>query len=173
MRLLTKALCLATLTAATLVAKADSLYSFTYMQAGTSITWLLPSSLMTSSPTPHFFVVDNVPVNYNGISELADIEFASTLIGGGLSININDQNPYFAASGPQVFIGPTTSLGFPTDSPTFLTGQYSLVSGGKAATLVITPEPSTFLLLGSGILGLAGAARRKLFLVAVQKTSAG
>lgn len=36
--------------------------------------------------------------------------------------------------------------------------QFALFSGSTA----VTPEPSTFMLLGTGVLGLAGAVRRKL-----------
>jgi PEP-CTERM motif len=165
MRLLSKVLCVAVVAATTLVAKADSIDGFTLTEFGHTITWLLPSSPTPDySASPHFFILDNVPVYYDGMPAMADMEFASTLIGGGVSVDIAgvDFNGFpdpFLASGTQLFSGPTPS-------PTFLTGQYSLEGEHSQengpATLVITPEPSTFMLLGSGILVFAGAARRKL-----------
>ncbi len=165
MRLFSKVLCLATFAASTLVAKADSTDGFTLTEFGHTITWLLPSSpTPDDSSSPHFFTLDNVPVYYDGVLAMADIEFASTLIGGGLSVDIagvefNDLPDPFLATGTQLFSGPTPS-------PTFLTGEYSLQGEHSQeigpATLVITPEPSTFLLLGSGILVFARTARRKL-----------
>jgi hypothetical protein len=166
MRLLSGVLCVAAVAASTLVARADSIDGFTLTEFGNAITWLLPSSPTPAPgfPTPHFFVLDNVPVYYNGVLATADMEFASALIGGGVVVDIagvdfNGLSDPFLALGTQLFSGPTSS-------PTFLTGQYSLEGEFSQetgpATLVITPEPSTFLLLASGILVFAGSARRKL-----------
>ena len=165
MRLFSKVLCLATFATSTFIAKADSIDGFTLTEFGHTITWLLPSSpTPDDSSSPHFFTVDNVPVYYDGVLAMADFEFASTLIGGGVSVDIagvefNGLPDPFLATGTQLFSGPTPS-------PTFLTGEYSLQGEHSQeigpATLVITPEPSTFLLLGSGILVFARTARRKL-----------
>lgn len=160
-----KALCFAAIAATSLVAKADSIDGFTLTEFGHTITWFLPSTpTPDNSASPHFFTLDNVPVSYDGIPAVADMEFASSLIGGGVSIEIagedfNGSPDPFLALGTQLFSGQTSS-------PTFLTGQYSLMGEHAqeigSAILVITPEPSTFMLLGSGILVVAGAARRKL-----------
>jgi hypothetical protein len=86
---------------------------------------------------------------------------------GPIDFGINVQDPkdgfnlYF---GPQLFSGSVYA-------PTFIPGTYTLeISQDRSysATLVIdgpstvTPEPSTFALLGTGILGMAGAMQRKL-----------
>jgi len=41
--------------------------------------------------------------------------------------------------------------------------QHGLINTDLAFTLIGTPEPGTLVLLGTGVLGLAGAIRRKLF----------
>src|SRR5580698_11202678 len=113
MRLFSKVLCLAAVAATTLVAKADSIDGFTLTEFGHTITWLLPSSpTPDDSSSPHFFTVDNVPVYYDGVLAMADFEFASTLIGGGVSVDIagvefNGLPDPFLATGTQLFSGPT------------------------------------------------------------------
>jgi PEP-CTERM motif len=158
MRLLVKLICLAAVVAAPLAARADSVATFTFDVLGQTLTWVLPIDPTPDFSDPHFFVMDNVPVIYDGVATTADIEFASSLIGGGLSVNIGNQNPYFDAQGLQLFSGSTSS-------PVFLLSPtpFVLQSEGLPASITITPEPSTLLLLGSGVFGLAGVARRKRF----------
>ena len=90
MRLFSKLLCLAAVTTATLVAKADSIDGFTLTEFGHTITWLLPSSpTPADSSSPHFFTLDDVPVYYDGVLAMADyIQFSITSFGGGVVVDI-------------------------------------------------------------------------------------
>jgi PEP-CTERM motif len=152
-----KFLCLTALAATSLVAKADG---FTLTEGSNVIVWQLPSNPVPDFSNPVFFVLDNIPIDYDGTSETADIEFHVTVAGtpGFVSLAIDGVSVPVVAYGAveQTFSGSTSS-------PNFLYGVYPLTSEDGPATLTITPEPTSFLLLGSGLLFFAGTARRKLF----------
>lgn len=157
MRLSLKLLCLVALAATTLVAKADG---FTLTEGSNVLVWQLPYNPVPDFFNPVFFVLDDIPIYYNGTPETADIEFHVTVAStpGFVSLDIDGFPVPVVAYGAveQTFSGTTSS-------PNFLYGVYSLTSEDGPSTLTITPEPTSFLLLSSGILVFAGAARRKLF----------
>jgi hypothetical protein len=92
MRLLSKVLCVAAVVATTLIAKADSIDSFTLTDLGHTITWFLPSNPTpdnVSSPNSLYFATfDNVPVYYDGMPAIGIITFLTPSIGGDLVLNI-------------------------------------------------------------------------------------
>jgi hypothetical protein len=130
--------------------------AFSLVAQGQTVTWTMPDGAPADSSSPHFATFDNVPVLYDGMSDVATyVEFPSDLIGGGIVVNINN-NPYFYGQGAQLFTGPTTAPDF-LESPT----PYTLTSNQGPVIVSITPECCTFLLLGSAIVVFA-AVRRKL-----------
>ena len=148
-------------------AQADTIDNFTYQEGDNTFTWQLPSSptILASDFLPGLaFGIPDVAYSENDIPQNpASLTFLSLPLGGGFFLL--DVVQGILASGSQLYSGPE-------DAPTFLTGTFSLtdISGGNGipATLTITsvPEPSSLMLLGTGMLALLGFALKKAICIA-------
>jgi hypothetical protein len=157
------------LSANSVAAHADT-FSFTPDNGPTYNFSLDPSQINFTHFDPDFGA-NYFPVTVGSQTDAEVIFYIPTVLegynDGPLDFGLNVQDPkdgfnlYF---GPQLFSGSVYN-------PTFIPGTYTLeISEDRSysATLVIdepstvTPEPSTFALLGTGILGMAGAMGRKL-----------
>ncbi len=152
------------LAASTPTAHADT---FAFASSAVSFSFSLPNSPTSSFADPgDAFELDPVLASFSlGGTKMIALGFfdSSGPHHGGFVYQTGPAAAFFF-SGPQVFSG--------TDAnPTFLTGVYNLTDlSGTSENVTLTiadpsmpgvPEPSTFVLLGTGIFGLAGAARRK------------
>jgi hypothetical protein len=138
--------------------KADTL-DFTITGQGSTYTFSVDSS-----PTPDldvagvFFRLDNVLVNVdNMFGQTSNINFFNTFAAGGLSL-VDLGN--LALSGPQLYTGTEAT-------PSFLTGQFTLMSGLDAYNLAITPEsspvpePGGLVLLATGVVAALRSITRR------------
>ena len=133
----------------------NAAYSLTFSLATT------PSTFAFVDTTNGLFGIDTT-VMVNGVTfSNSQILFFDTAGGGGLVVCLSQAcNPltiapnFWDVLGDQLFSGSLSS-------PTFISGtpNIDLVHSGYQ---IATPEPSSLLLLGTGLAGLLGWGRRKL-----------
>ena len=134
-------------------------YNFTVTEDGVTDTFSLPSSPVVppAGDVPgQFFDLFGVAVSENGVVSDPGVGFGDT--GYEVDFGVLDGSLYVV--GPTLFTG--------TDAaPTFILGDFTGTNffTGEAVNIDITaatPEPSSLLLMGSGLISFAGLLRRKL-----------
>ncbi|MGH9575704.1 MAG: PEP-CTERM sorting domain-containing protein [Candidatus Acidiferrales bacterium] len=168
------------------LAKADSLdtstavvtsgeYDFSYVVGSDTYAWSIPE------PVAAMNVVAGKSFNFEAISftlnqgpsMVGDVAFFSDALFGGFALATYPPGPgqtYFAnTGGPVLYTGPESS-------PTFDLGTFTVddVTAGSTGALTITainatatPEPSTLLLTGLGLVALFWVARKRRFVTPV------
>ena len=153
-------------------AKADSITTttvdnFTFIPtSGPTYAWSIAVPVIVTIPQPNnSFVVNDISYTADGAPATADFVFYSASKGGGFILANTPTTYLISEYGPALYTGPETA-------PTFTLGTFTLTDalGTPNGTIDIsevtstaTPEPSTLLLTGLGIVGLFWVARKRRY----------
>ncbi len=169
-----KHLALALLLGTAVVAKADTLDYFVFTDGTQTISFALPVSPTPSEVSPNCrntgpdaFCIYDQTIEVNGVATLADLDFFNDNNSGGIFFLLANQDiPIINQDSVPLFSGSLTA-------PTFLLGTFAMTNEQDSgptnefgtnftATIGATPEPSSIVLLGTGLLTVCGAVRRKV-----------
>ena len=150
--------------------RADEI-NYSYTSGSNTFTWTLPVNPVIApvdDHTPFGFTIPNWSFSENGAPMVGTFDFFSTLFDGGFQLT-SGVSLLINAQGDQLYSGPESA-------PTMLTGTFGpftdcgsdpSCSNPNTATLEATstsatPEPTSFLLFGTGLLGIVLISRRML-----------
>jgi hypothetical protein len=150
---------------------ADDTFTLVNGNGNTNISFTLPGSPNVSTNDTISFTLDTISVDINGANQNDNITFYTSAGLGGLA-TVRDSNDKLILDleGVQLFTGTTSDPTFITGGPFALTStdlagvpkydeDFTLNIDGPATS--VTPEPSSLVLLGTGLLGVVGVVRRR------------